>query len=162
IAIRDYAFPSSRTTALTPALHDRVSSYLAGRWGAHAGWAQQVLFFADLKSSPTKTVKSAATAVYAKLEVELLDEAGARAGPVAEAERKLTFEEEVAALIAAPGTKRRRRTVLQANAAGVVMEEEDVELEESLSAEEGPAPSKKGRRPAPMRRQSSGRRVKKE
>ncbi|ORY72607.1 DNA glycosylase [Leucosporidium creatinivorum] len=51
IAIRDYSFPSSKTTALTPVLHDRVCARLQTLWGPHAGWAQQVLFFADLKPS---------------------------------------------------------------------------------------------------------------
>jgi N-glycosylase/DNA lyase len=51
IAVRDYSFPASKTTALTSVLHDRVCARLQSLWGAHAGWAQQVLFFADLKPS---------------------------------------------------------------------------------------------------------------
>ncbi|BGP37842.1 8-oxoguanine glycosylase ogg1 [Rhodotorula kratochvilovae] len=157
ISIRDYSFPSSRTTSLTPLLHDRVSSFLASRWGAHAGWAQQVLFFADLKSSPTKAsakVKVEQGGVFAKLEVELLEEGAAQ-----EQERKPTFEEEVAALIAAPGTKRRRRTVLQASAAGAIKEEEEIEL---FVEEEEASPSKRGRKPALTGRKGSGRGVKRE
>ncbi|GAA5896299.1 hypothetical protein JCM8208_001842 [Rhodotorula glutinis] len=170
IAIRDYQFPSTRTTALTPLLHDRVSTFLADQWGAHAGWAQQVLFFADLKSSPTK-VKAEHKGVYERLEVELVEEGKVAVGidgtPVKE-ERKLTFDEEVAALIATPGTKRRRTTVLQASvtkgAATVVKDEEDVE---SLSGsdltseeEEQGSPSKsraRAKRPPAVRRKSSAR-----
>lgn len=138
IAIRDYAFPASRTTSLTPQLHDRVSSFLATKWGAHAGWAQQVLFFADLKpAAATKTSRSKSAAgagggVFERLEVELEEE-----GEVGAEEKKLSFDEEVAVLLANPGTKRRRTTVLQAAVqtgpgAGVlaVKEEEDVELVE--------------------------------
>lgn len=76
IAIRDYSFPSTKSTALTPVLHNRVASLLQSRWGSHAGWAQQVLFFADLKvpkaagTTPRKKAKDAVV-VKAKWETEL-------------------------------------------------------------------------------------------
>lgn len=55
IAIRDYAFPASKNTSLTPALNDKVAQRLQDKWGKKAGWAQQVLFYADLKTpSPIK------------------------------------------------------------------------------------------------------------
>ncbi|GAA5853721.1 hypothetical protein JCM9279_000287 [Rhodotorula babjevae] len=177
IAIRDYGFPSTRTTALTPLLHDRVSTLLAERWGAHAGWAQQVLFFADLKSSPVKVkVKSEHhRGVYERLEVELVEEEGGALGPdgtpLVKEERKLTFDEEVAALIATPGTKRRRTTVLQASvtkggAVAVVKDEEDIEtlsgsdLTSQEEDEEERSPSKsraRAKRPQAVRRKSSTR-----
>ncbi|GAA6004894.1 8-oxoguanine glycosylase OGG1 [Rhodotorula paludigena] len=149
IAIRDYAFPASRTTSLTPQLHDRVSSFLATKWGAHAGWAQQVLFFADLKTAAaTKTARSKSAAgagggVFERLEVELEEEEG----EVGAEEKKLSFDEEVAVLLANPGTKRKRTTVLQAavqtGGAGVlaVKEEEEVELVEE--DEKKPAKAKR-------------------
>ncbi|GAA5942726.1 hypothetical protein JCM3775_005028 [Rhodotorula graminis] len=174
IAIRDYQFPSTRTTALTPLLHDRVSTFLADRWGPHAGWAQQVLFFADLKSSPTKVKAEHRRGVYERLEVELVEKGGDGGGgggrtPVKEEERKLTFDEEVAALIATPGTKRRRTTVLQASvtkggAATVVKDEEDVELlsgsDLTSQEEDEGSPSKRrarAKRPPAVRRKSSAR-----
>ncbi|BGP13792.1 hypothetical protein JCM10213_006376 [Rhodosporidiobolus nylandii] len=119
IAIRDYSFPAPRSSSLTPALHDRVAAFLAAKWGGeggqYAGWHQQVLFFADLKpsgsssSSPTK--KKGMQEVYSRIELEGQEE-GEDEGA---AKRKLTFEEEVAALIATPGAKRSRRSVVQAS-----------------------------------------------
>ncbi|KAK4704072.1 N-glycosylase/DNA lyase, partial [Phenoliferia sp. Uapishka_3] len=75
IAIRDYKFPASKTTALTPILHNRVASLLTSLWGPYAGWAQQVLFFADLKTPSTSPKKAKASVkkepVKAKWEQEL-------------------------------------------------------------------------------------------
>ncbi|KAI5474776.1 N-glycosylase/DNA lyase [Pseudohyphozyma bogoriensis] len=83
IAIRDYSFPASKSTALSPVLHDKVASKLSSLWGPKAGWAQQVLFFADLKSpaspssssspspSPEKKDKREVVVVKAKWEIEL-------------------------------------------------------------------------------------------
>lgn len=121
IAIRDYAFPATKNANLSPALHDKVSEFLAAKWGDYAGWAQQILFFADLKpagssasSSPTKASRTATAngdgtrrmTVKVAMEEEL---SGSEAEEEAvERVKKLTFEEEVAALIANPGMKRRR------------------------------------------------------
>ncbi|GAA5875586.1 hypothetical protein JCM3774_006110 [Rhodotorula dairenensis] len=116
IATRDYSFPAAKNANLSPALHDRVSEYLADKWGPYAGWAQQVLFFADLKSastSPTKVRRNAdgTRRMTVKVEVEEdLSGSDAEDGAV-EKVKKLTFEEEVAALIANPGAKRRRASV---------------------------------------------------
>ncbi|GAA5863787.1 hypothetical protein JCM1840_005766 [Sporobolomyces johnsonii] len=133
IAIRDYAFPSTRIASLTPALHDRVAAHLSSRWGAHAGWCQQVLFFADLKPSTTTTTTTTKTAAVVKVEVqeESVDEdEGER-----KRKRKPTFEEEVAALIANPGTKRARKTVLKKEVvAGVGVE---IEAETSVVVDRG-------------------------
>lgn len=101
IAVRDYSFPSPRSASLTPALHDRVSSFLASKWGPYAGWAQQVLFFADLKTSSAGAEKVTKVEVKEQEEKEEEEEEEGR-------KRKLTFEEEVQALMADPTIKRRR------------------------------------------------------
>ncbi|BGP05952.1 N-glycosylase/DNA lyase [Rhodotorula toruloides] len=101
IAVRDYSFPSPRSASLTPALHDRVSSFLASKWGPYAGWAQQVLFFADLKSSAAGAEKVTKVEVKEQQQEEEEEEDEGR-------KRKLTFEEEVQALMADPTIKRRR------------------------------------------------------
>ncbi|KAM0747351.1 DNA glycosylase [Meredithblackwellia eburnea MCA 4105] len=49
IAVRDYSFPRTSSGNLTPELHDRVANKFRSLWGDKAGWAQQVLFFDDLK-----------------------------------------------------------------------------------------------------------------
>lgn len=51
IAIRDYHFPASKCTALSLVLHNRVEQKFRELFGERAGWAQQVLFFADLAST---------------------------------------------------------------------------------------------------------------
>ncbi|GAA6063236.1 hypothetical protein JCM10212_000338, partial [Sporobolomyces blumeae] len=130
IAIRDYGFPASKTTALTPALHDRVSAHLADKWSPHAGWCQQVLFFADLRSSTT-TQKSSEVAgsdsttlvsseVDYKVDIKL--KAGREDGQVKVEERKKTFDEEVRDLIENPGRKRRRTMTTTTTASAPVTE----------------------------------------
>ncbi|BGP29977.1 8-oxoguanine glycosylase ogg1 [Rhodotorula toruloides] len=117
IAVRDYSFPSPRSASLTPQLHDRVSSFLASRWGPYAGWAQQVLFFADLKSS---SLGSGAEKV-GKVEIKE-EEEKEREGR----KRKLTFEEEVQALLADPTIRRRRSGAREVKVEGAVVVETKV------------------------------------
>ncbi|GAA6029214.1 hypothetical protein JCM8097_003572 [Rhodosporidiobolus ruineniae] len=152
IAIRDYAFPATRTTALTPALHDRVATHLASAWGtAHAGWAQQVLFLSKVNEAGSPS-KKAPVGVFSKIEYEETEEMRFKGqgedGERREVKRKMTFEEEVAALIAAPaGTKRARRSVTKVKVE-VEVEVDEVgasgsgselsELEESEEEEEKP------------------------
>lgn len=75
IAIRDYGFPSTKTTALTPILHNKITAFLQSKWGAHSGWLQQILFFSDLKTPPgtvkPKVKKEKEEVVKGKWEVEV-------------------------------------------------------------------------------------------
>ena len=120
IAVRDYSFPAAKNANLSPALHDKVSEFLADKWGPYAGWAQQILFFADLKSGsttlPTKAERTGDGTRRMTVKVEAEEElTGSEAEEEAiEKVKKLTFEEEVAALIANPGTKRRRSSATPA------------------------------------------------
>ena len=54
IATRDYKFggggKGSKTKTLNRAIHDAVGDHFRGIWGEYAGWAQSVLFTANLKS----------------------------------------------------------------------------------------------------------------
>ncbi|KAK4053843.1 8-oxoguanine glycosylase ogg1 [Microbotryomycetes sp. JL201] len=117
IAIRDYAFPSSKSTSMTPALHDKVGSKLQSLWGKHAGWAQQVLFFADLKpsvsptSTPMKRSSGVAGSSTIKTEYELTSVV------------RNKFQEELDAVMNTPGAKRRRTAVVQVKQ--VVSESDD-------------------------------------
>ncbi|KDE04316.1 hypothetical protein MVLG_05270 [Microbotryum lychnidis-dioicae p1A1 Lamole] len=99
-AIRDYAFPCSKATALTPLLQDQVANKLVQLWGPYAGHAQQVLFFADLK--PAKPGAGAAKGVRSVLELSKFEE------DVVKEDRKPTWQEEVDELTRTPGIKRRR------------------------------------------------------
>lgn len=90
-------------------LHDRVCARLQALWGPHAGWAQQVLFFADLK--PTSS--SAASAAQSVGSVDPSN----RPVPANVVKHELTtvvrdkFKEELEAIMSTPGAKRRRTTV---------------------------------------------------
>lgn len=162
IAIRDYGFPATKNASLSPALHDRVSEFLASKWGAHAGWAQQILFFADLKpaasASPTKAGRSAATngdgtrRMTVKVEVEEeLSGSDADDSDAVEQVRKLTFDEEVAALIANPGAKRRRSSAAVAQVAV-----ERVKAEEDGSGDEDQAPKLRVKEEVPISEAPAG------
>jgi hypothetical protein len=60
IAVRDYKFVSTSTSKLnakpsiTPIIHKKIQDKFEDIFGEFAGWAQQILFFADLKT----TIKS--------------------------------------------------------------------------------------------------------
>ncbi|XP_034393844.1 N-glycosylase/DNA lyase isoform X2 [Cyclopterus lumpus] len=50
IAKRDYSYaPGSRQKSITDKLHRDLGDFFRHLWGPHAGWAQSVLFCADLK-----------------------------------------------------------------------------------------------------------------
>ncbi|KAM0792354.1 hypothetical protein ACM66B_005034 [Microbotryomycetes sp. NB124-2] len=137
IAIRDYAFPSSKSTSMTPALHDKVSSKLQSLWGRYAGWAQQVLFFADLKSSTSPT------------STPMKRSSGTSGSPAVKQEYETTcvvrnkFQEELDVVMNTPGAKRRRTAVLQVKQ--VVSDSE----EEHEVAESAKGRGKRGGYPSP-------------
>ncbi|GAA5951726.1 hypothetical protein JCM3765_003096 [Sporobolomyces pararoseus] len=125
IAIRDYGFPSTKTTSLTPLLHDKVSEHLSKKWFPHAGWCQQVLFFADLKSTSNTTTASPTKqeVTYSKIEIKDQDDLDG----YEETKKKKSFEDEVKEIMENPGRKRRRVTVIKA---------EKVEIKEEIRGEE--------------------------
>ncbi|KAG9139191.1 hypothetical protein Leryth_018784 [Lithospermum erythrorhizon] len=57
-----HLIPELAGTTLTPKLHDRVANAFVSKYGQYAGWAQTLLFIADLPSqkailnSPSKTI----------------------------------------------------------------------------------------------------------
>ena len=50
IAVRDYKFKRIASKTFSRAIHDAVGDHFRGLWGPYAGWAQSVLFTANLKS----------------------------------------------------------------------------------------------------------------
>lgn len=82
---------------------DRLQSL----WGTYAGWAQQVLFFADLKSKAAAGTSTSAA----------VGSASAPSVPPKIVEMELTsvvrdkFKEELDAIMSTPGAKRRRTQV---------------------------------------------------
>lgn len=58
IAVRDYKFAKAKSNTFSKAMHDAVGDHFRGLWGKYAGWAQSVLFTANLKTfSDRLTVK---------------------------------------------------------------------------------------------------------
>lgn len=116
IAVRDYGFPGSKTASLTPALHDKVSEHLAKKWQPHAGWCQQVLFFADLKSNSSTTLATPTKTevTFTKIEFDAdLDDDEVDAEIATARQKKKTFEDDVREIMENPGRKRRRTTVVK-------------------------------------------------
>lgn len=72
IAQRDYKFGGkTKTKTFSKVLHDSVGDHFRKIWGPYAGWAQSVLFTANLKSFSEQLVaKSEAVDVEVKMEVE--------------------------------------------------------------------------------------------
>lgn len=103
VAQRDYAFPGARGMAVTPLINARVGDKLRAIWGPYAGWCQQVLFFADLK----QPAAAAAAAGEKKRKKQVKGEVKREGDENEPVVRKLTFEEEVQALIEQPGKRRR-------------------------------------------------------
>lgn len=50
IAVRDYKFKKIASKTFSKAIHDAVGDHFRNLWGPYAGWAQSVLFTANLKS----------------------------------------------------------------------------------------------------------------
>lgn len=78
IAQRDYKFGKGKHRSLTKQTYDAVGDYFRNLWGKEAGWAQSVLFAADLKtfaiSMTTKTQLNIEEATVKKEESKLLEE----------------------------------------------------------------------------------------
>ncbi|KAL1303669.1 hypothetical protein AAFC00_007023 [Neodothiora populina] len=56
IAQRDYKFGKSKHTSVTKATYDAVANKFRSLWGQEAGWAQSVLFTANLKAFSERLV----------------------------------------------------------------------------------------------------------
>ncbi|GAA5828299.1 hypothetical protein JCM5353_003291 [Sporobolomyces roseus] len=140
IAIRDYGFPcsSSKSVALTPKLHDSVSKHLSKKWEPYAGWAQQILFFADLKkSSTTNTPSSSPVKGEVNYKVEIKEEEEFREGEGKR--RKKSFEEEVREIMEDPNGRKRRRvtqTIVESVKVEVKKEEEVVVIKREVGGED--------------------------
>ncbi|OAA64355.1 DNA glycosylase [Niveomyces insectorum RCEF 264] len=50
IAVRDYKFKGSASKTFSKAMYEAVGDYFRSIWGTQAGWAQSVLFTANLKA----------------------------------------------------------------------------------------------------------------
>lgn len=73
IAIRDYKFPTSVAKTLTPLVHAKIQDKFQKVFGPFSGWAQQILFYDDLKST-IKTNAATVTVAVVKVEVKVEEE----------------------------------------------------------------------------------------
>ncbi|KAI1407829.1 8-oxoguanine DNA-glycosylase [Hypoxylon sp. FL1857] len=68
IAQRDYNFGKAKTKTFSKAMYDSVGDHFRNTWGKQAGWAQSVLFTANLKSF--KRAEDKAETAHIKVEAE--------------------------------------------------------------------------------------------
>ncbi|KAH6660189.1 8-oxoguanine DNA-glycosylase [Truncatella angustata] len=115
IAQRDYKFGKAKTKTFSKVMYDSVGDHFRKIWGDQAGWAQSVLFTANLKSfSDRTTTKPVTDKENVKIEVEdkiVVEE------PAPKAKRKrvsmtatIKLEEEAPAEEAIIDNGKRRRT----------------------------------------------------
>ncbi|KAI2629666.1 DNA glycosylase [Hypoxylon sp. NC1633] len=72
IAQRDYKFGKVKTKTFSKAMYDSVGDHFRKIWGRQAGWAQSVLFTANLKSF-SEQASGKAEVVEVKVEVEKVE-----------------------------------------------------------------------------------------
>ncbi|KAI1466614.1 DNA glycosylase [Daldinia caldariorum] len=82
IAQRDYKFGKIKSKTFSKAMYDSVGDHFRSIWGPYAGWAQSVLFTANLKSfSEQASAKAEVVDVKVKVKVEEVGDAAA-VGPL--------------------------------------------------------------------------------
>jgi len=117
IAQRDYKFGKGKHASLTKATYDAVAEKFRSLWGKEAGWAQSVLFTANLKAFSERLVAK----VEKEEDVVVKQEDGETVVKTVEVEEKVVEkkakreaeEEDVANVLSVTETvktrKRRRR-----------------------------------------------------
>ncbi|KAK3393184.1 DNA glycosylase [Podospora didyma] len=126
IAQRDYAFAKgSRTKTFTKTMYDAIGDHFRRIWGPQAGWAQSVLFTANLKSF-SEQASSGGKATKAEdvglVKVEESQETGLASLVTRTTKRKavkVEEHEELALTISAPRTTRTRTVVVEERKATV-------------------------------------------
>ncbi|KAI1488706.1 N-glycosylase/DNA lyase [Biscogniauxia mediterranea] len=76
IAQRDYKFGKAKTKTFSKTMYDSVGDHFRKIWGQQAGWAQSVLFTANLKSFSEQAAgpKTEAVEIKVKVEEEIVNE----------------------------------------------------------------------------------------
>ncbi|KAI1345230.1 DNA glycosylase [Xylariaceae sp. FL0016] len=112
IAQRDYKFGKTKTKTFSKVMYDSVGDHFRTIWGPQAGWAQSVLFTANLKSFSEQLVeKSEEADIKVKVEEAITTQVGtkSRKRRVSVVE-KVKVEEPLAAETGRAQRKRRRTT----------------------------------------------------
>ncbi|KAI1433035.1 DNA glycosylase [Xylaria sp. CBS 124048] len=114
IAQRDYNFGKTKTKAFTKGIYDSIGDHFRRIWGPQAGWAQSVLFTANLKSFSDR---ASANPEAVDVKVELKQEVKTEEPPSKTRKRQLTTAvleqvkiEEDESLDMKPTSRKRRKT----------------------------------------------------
>jgi len=115
IAVRDYKFGKAKTKTFSKATYDTVGDHFRELWGKQAGWAQSVLFTANLKAfSDRVTTKGEEAVVQIKGEEEgaksSAPESRKRKMIIAEVAVEASGEDPKTLSVIATRTSKRRRT----------------------------------------------------
>jgi N-glycosylase/DNA lyase len=110
IAQRDYRFGKGKHASLTKATYDAVANRFRELWGVEAGWAQSVLFTANLRAFSERLVekievKPEESVVEAKVSSGVVETRRVTKGP----RKRIKMESEEAVLQVTASTKRRRK-----------------------------------------------------
>ncbi|KAI2638028.1 DNA glycosylase [Xylaria nigripes] len=113
IAQRDYNFGKSKTKTFSKAMYDSVGNHFRQIWGPQAGWAQSVLFTANLKSFSEQAAKTPETE---DIKVEFKQEITANGSSIKSRKRRITtavvkqpkIEKDESLNIKSAGSKRRK------------------------------------------------------
>ncbi|KAI1168755.1 DNA glycosylase [Nemania serpens] len=92
IAQRDYHFGKSKTKTFSKAMYHSVGDHFRQIWGPQAGWAQSVLFTANLKSFSDK---AAAKSQSVDIMVELKQETKSESSPNTKRRRTTTIVKQI-------------------------------------------------------------------
>jgi N-glycosylase/DNA lyase len=92
IAQRDYKFGGGKGKVKTfnKAVHDAVGDHFRGIWGEYAGWAQSVLFTANLKSFAEQAASGVKVEVKKVVKVEETEEPTPESGPSSRVRKRKT------------------------------------------------------------------------
>jgi N-glycosylase/DNA lyase len=113
IAQRDYKFGKMKTKTFSKVMYDSVGDHFRKIWGEHAGWAQSVLFTANLKSFSDRTATTKAEVEEVKIKVEedvVIGDSTPRSKRKRVAVTKTVKVEEIATEEEVKGTRKRRKT----------------------------------------------------
>ncbi|KAK0716968.1 DNA glycosylase [Lasiosphaeria miniovina] len=145
IAQRDYAFgKGGKSKTFSKATYDAVGDHFRKIWGPHAGWAQSVLFTANLKSFSQQASGAKAEVSSAAIKVEEAKETTALAGkPAARVTKRKTVVTEVSsavvkveeitettALVGKPAARVKKRKTVVAKVA-LKLEDDDIQVAEA-------------------------------
>jgi N-glycosylase/DNA lyase len=112
IAQRDYRFGKGKHASLTRATYDAVANRFRELWGVEAGWAQSVLFTANLRAFAERLVEKVEAKKEEAVVEAMVSSVEGESRRVAKGSRKrVKVESDESVLQATASTKRRRKVL---------------------------------------------------